>query len=104
MSAKERILASHTVCPLTPRPRTQLHATLTFKGQSTELLALIDSGADESFLDSHVVRQLGLATETLDQPLEANALDGRLLARVTSKTEPVCLLLSGNHQEELSFL
>ena len=51
-----------------------------------ELLALINSGADESFLDTTLVKQLGLPTELLDEPLEANTLDGRLLARVTTRT------------------
>lgn len=50
--------------------------TLTWKGQSTELLALIGSGADESFLNAVVVGQLDLAMENLNQPIEANALDG----------------------------
>lgn len=42
------------------------------------LFALIDSGADESFLDSAVVEQLGLSIECLDEPIEAKALDGRI--------------------------
>ncbi len=98
-----KILTSQAICPLFPRPRTQLNITLTWKGQSTELLALIDSGADESLLDSTVVVQLGLTTMCLDQLLGANALDSQLLTWVTTKTAPVDLLLSGNHQEELSF-
>ena len=80
-----------------------MKATLTWKGQSTDISALIDSGADESFLDTNVAKQLGLPVLSLDEPLVAYALDGRLLARVTCKTAPVGLLLSSNHQEEISF-
>lgn len=43
------------------------------KGQSHLFLALIDSGADESFLDCEVVEQLGIPTVDLKEPLEANA-------------------------------
>ena len=46
-----------------------------------------------------VVEQLGL--EDLPQPLEANALDGRLLDIITSRNTPVHLMLSGNHQEDI---
>lgn len=49
--------------------------------------ALIDSGADESFIDSGLVEQLGLPTETFKRSIEANTLYGRLLARVTSTTQ-----------------
>lgn len=48
--------------------------------------ALVDSGADESFLDRGVVKQLGLDTVFLDLPLEANALNGKLLFRVLERT------------------
>ncbi|XP_059206306.1 uncharacterized protein LOC131985279 [Centropristis striata] len=41
-----------------------------------------------------LVKQLGLPTEQLEEPLEANTLDGRLLARVTTRTCPVQLQLS----------
>ncbi|XP_077950210.1 uncharacterized protein LOC144389450 [Gasterosteus aculeatus] len=35
--------------------------------------------------------------------MEATTLDGRLLARVTMRTEPVKMQLSGNHSEDISF-
>ncbi|KAK7925711.1 hypothetical protein WMY93_008021 [Mugilogobius chulae] len=55
---------------------------------------LIDSGADESFLDQEIIQQLGIKTQPLDTPLEAKALNGQVLARVTEKTLPVFLHLS----------
>lgn len=54
-------------------------------------------------MDTTLVSQLGLTTEKLKEPLEASTLDGRLLARVTTRTCPVQLQLSGNHFEEISF-
>ena len=66
-------------------------------------MALIDSGADESFIDSRVCQQLGIETELLDVPLDTKALNGILLARVDRRTIPIPLLLSGNHQEKIRF-
>ena len=100
--ARGSILASRAGIPLSSRPRAQLHATLSWKDQTLEVLALIDSGADESFLDTRLVKQLGLPTEPLEEPQEASTLDGRLLARVTTRTCPVQLQLSGNHFEQIS--
>lgn len=76
--------------------------SLFWKGQSILLSALIDSGADESFIDAALALQLDLPTVGLNQPLRASALDSRLLANVTHRTVPIRILLSGNHQEELS--
>lgn len=67
------ILESPTSIPLSPRPRTKLHATISTQGQSHELLALVDSGADESFLDLEVVKQLSIPTVELPKPIVANA-------------------------------
>ncbi|KAK7938999.1 hypothetical protein WMY93_002325 [Mugilogobius chulae] len=43
--------------------------------------ALIDSGAEENFLDLELARQACLELVTLETPLNANALDGRLIAK-----------------------
>uniref|UniRef100_A0AAQ4QDM9 Gypsy retrotransposon integrase-like protein 1 n=1 Tax=Gasterosteus aculeatus aculeatus TaxID=481459 RepID=A0AAQ4QDM9_GASAC len=45
-------------------------------------------------MDHSLAKELGLTTEPLPHPLVANALDGRLLFRVTHRTQPVGLLLS----------
>ena len=66
-------------------------------------MTLIDSGADESFIDSRVCQQLGIKTEPLDVQLDTKALNGILLARVDRRTIPIPLLLSGNHQEKIRF-
>ena len=48
-----------------------------------------------------VVTQLGLDTVPLDSPLDANTLNGQLLARISERTVLVILRLSGNHQERI---
>lgn len=95
------IRLSQTNCP--PPSKSQFNTSLLWQNQSLSLPALIDSGADESFLDRNVVTPLALDTEQLDLPLEANSLNGQLLGSVTEKTVPVLLCISGNHQERISF-
>eukprot|EP00063_Salmo_salar_P086459 XP_014061294.1 PREDICTED: uncharacterized protein LOC106608106 [Salmo salar] len=72
------ILLSQSAGPSSPRPL--LDGTLVWQSQAFSLPALMDSGADESFLARGVVTQLGLDTVPLDSPLDANALNGQLLA------------------------
>lgn len=64
---------------------------------------LIDSGADDNFMDFTFAQQSGLQTVPLECPLVANALDGRHLAKITQETKPVELIISGNHHEKVSF-
>ena len=64
---------------------------------------LIDSGADASLLDITLAFQMGLGREVLEKPINATALDGRLLCRVTHRSTPVQMSMSGNHNETLSF-
>lgn len=65
--------------------------------------ALVDSGADESLLDWELAKSLNLKVVLLDQPLEASALDGRLLCTVTHRTEPMVLVIDQEHREQISF-
>ncbi|XP_072133823.1 uncharacterized protein [Mobula birostris] len=81
----------------------QPQATLCHNQQSLPLLALVDSGADGNFLDKSLALQADNSREPLCTPLDVNALDGRLLARATHCTEPLLLLLSGNHREQIRF-
>uniref|UniRef100_A0A8C5DKJ9 Retrotransposon gag domain-containing protein n=1 Tax=Gouania willdenowi TaxID=441366 RepID=A0A8C5DKJ9_GOUWI len=83
--------------------RFQIQASLCVNTLSIPLLALIDSGAEDNFLDQQVALQAGIELETLSAPVSTLALDGRLLARVTHKTAPVNLVLSGNHREQIQF-
>ena len=96
------ILASRALDPSVSRPL--LCATLLWQDQTFPLSILLDSGADESFIDREVVHQLGIDTVPLDSLIETQALDGRSLARVEHRTVPVNLLVSGNHHESISLL
>ena len=83
--------------------RTSFPAVLKWGPQQQEVVALIDSGAEENFLDSGFVAQWGIPTIQLKTPMVANALNGQRLANITHVSTPVSLFLSGNHHEEMSF-
>lgn len=98
------MLVGQTETPWTHTTRAPLHAILLWGAQSNTIRVLIDSGADESFIDSALVQQLGISTQRLSTPIEARALDGRPLGKVTLCTVPVVLRISGNHSEPVRFL
>ena len=83
--------------------RALLHAQLNCIGQSHTVSVLIDSGADTNLLDRDLAMQLGINQEPLVKPIEATALDGRLLCTVTHRTVPLRLGISGNHTESITF-
>ena len=56
------------------------------KDITISLGVLIDSGADESFMDWSFAHKLNVKTESLPQPLEATALDGSIIVNVTHVT------------------
>lgn len=63
------------------------------------LLAPVDSGADDSFLDEKLASQVGIHTVPLDSPISVNALNGKFLAQITHRTVPLLLVLCGYHRE-----
>lgn len=71
--------------------------------RSSSHQVLVDSGADEIFMDWQLADQLGLQHIPLTKPLEASALDVRMLCRVTHRTQTVQLTMAGNHTEFISF-
>uniref|UniRef100_A0A8P4GJA5 Gypsy retrotransposon integrase-like protein 1 n=1 Tax=Dicentrarchus labrax TaxID=13489 RepID=A0A8P4GJA5_DICLA len=94
-------VATSTSAPLT---RLQLNASLRWQLNSIPLTALVDSGAEESFIDSAFVLQARIPTVKLPDNQPVNALDGKHLANITRQTVPLTLILSGNHREEISLL
>ena len=93
-------LVSHsTFSSLRPVIQAQL---ITFS-QTVNHPVLVDSGADESFMDWRLAKRLDLELISLPKPLEAHALDGRLLCRVTHRTRPIQFTISKDHTEALSF-
>ncbi|KAI3367781.1 hypothetical protein L3Q82_026217 [Scortum barcoo] len=82
----------------------QIPATVCFQLQRFSFQALIDSGAEENFIDEQAAEQAGIPSEPLERPRNALAVDGRILAQVTHRTLPVKLVLSGNHVESIQLL
>ena len=71
---------------------------------SHPITALVDSGPDKSIMDRSLALRLGLHPERLPSPISARALDGHVLERVTSRTNPVHMLLPGGHRETIRFI
>ena len=84
-------------------PRLVIKGTISWDLISRPLSILVDSGADDNFIDSSLATQVHIPCQLLPHPKEVFALDGRLLAQVTHRTVPISLLLSGNHHETISF-
>lgn len=101
LSASGGALVSHMPVDSSSK-RIQLKGTVSFNTMSLPILALVDSGADDNFIDSEFVSQAKIPTELLPEPKKVFALDGRVLAIVTHRTVPVSLLVSGNHCELIS--
>ena len=93
-------LVSHTILS-SLRPLTQ--AQLFTPSPTLSHPVLIDYGADESFMDWRLAKRLELKWILLLKPLEAHALDGRLLCRVTHRTSPIQMAFSKDHKESQSF-
>ena len=78
-------------------------ASLAWGLESLAVGALLDSGADECLIDVSLARQAGIPLEPLDAILSAQALDGHSLSKVTHRTAPLSITLSGNHVESIQF-
>ena len=87
-----------------PLSRTPLHAILLWGEQSKSLRGLVDSGADESFMDTTLVSELGIPIQPLSIPMDVRALDGCSIGRVTHNTTRINLPVSGNHSESMQFM
>ncbi|KAK2885165.1 hypothetical protein Q8A73_021639 [Channa argus] len=96
-------LMSGAVFPDNPQTRLTVSTTLSYQSVSLPLLALVDSGAEHSLLDASLAKQWSLPLIPLDQPLKVRTLDGSVVTEISHKTAPLHLLVSGNHQEDMSF-
>uniref|UniRef100_A0A1A8FIG4 Gypsy retrotransposon integrase-like protein 1 n=1 Tax=Nothobranchius korthausae TaxID=1143690 RepID=A0A1A8FIG4_9TELE len=83
--------------------RSIIPCTLISRLHTLDCHALLDSGCEQSLMDSELVKQLGLSTVPLSTPLAVSSLDGNSLTTITHRTAPLTLRISGNHTEELSF-
>ncbi|KAI3375604.1 hypothetical protein L3Q82_003919 [Scortum barcoo] len=62
-------------------PPEPFSATVCFQLQRFSFQALIDSGAEENFIDEQAAEQAGIPSEPLERPRNALAVDGRILAQ-----------------------
>ena len=86
------------------RRSTCLPVTLECPRKARKTSALLDSGAEESFLDATVAAQWGFPLVEVSKPLVASSLNGQRLGRITRAHSPLKMRISGNHQEEISLL
>ena len=77
--------------------------TLTWQNQSLTVDAIIDSGADESFMDARLAGSAAVPLITLESPLPVSALDGHNLGPLTHRSVPLTMSISGNHVEQIRF-
>ena len=84
-------------------PRLLTQVKLTVNNQTVIQGVLVDSGADESLMDWNLARQHGVKTVPLTQPVNASALDGRLLFKVTHRTAPIQVTINDHHTELMQF-
>lgn len=82
-------LEGHTGSLQTPTSHTPLHAILLWIDRLKSHQVLIDSVADEIFMDATLVSELGVSTQLLSTPNDARPLDRRAIGRVTDSKVPL---------------
>ena len=102
---KDRATAKYTLVSHTTvsSVRPLMQAMLITPSQTVIYPFLVDSGADESFMDWRLAKKLNLKLIPLPKALEAHALDGRLLCRITHRTDLIQMTISQEHTESMSF-
>ncbi|KAL0168942.1 hypothetical protein M9458_037164, partial [Cirrhinus mrigala] len=81
--------------------RTQFPATITYQDSVHSCKALIDSGAEASFLDRSTAMSWGIPAIPLSSPVTVWGLSGQPVATITHATPCVSLVVSGNHRESV---
>lgn len=80
-------------------PVVLLFLSLLWARETLPITLLVDSGADDSFINANLAQQVGLPLERLPEPKMVLDIDGGTLMRVTHRTVSVTLLVSVNHHE-----
>ncbi len=99
---RERALVSCTLSISNPS-RLQPLVSLCSPLLSLQHSVLVDSGSDANLMDASLAKKLNLRLFRLRRPLEACVLDGRLICRVTHRTQSLTLLFPDQHSEMISF-
>ncbi len=103
-SPTPRIGVSDTRLFLTSQPHFCLPATISYQGRSVSVTVLVDSGADDNFVDREFIQSVKFPLSKIEIPRPVKAFDDTPLETVTHQTTSLALTLSGNHQERLTFL
>uniref|UniRef100_A0A3P8NIY2 Gypsy retrotransposon integrase-like protein 1 n=2 Tax=Astatotilapia calliptera TaxID=8154 RepID=A0A3P8NIY2_ASTCA len=85
------------------KPRLLLTVSLVINRATHTFQALVDSGSEQNLISFDHATRLGLHLVPLDPPISAKALNNQVFAQITHHTEPVTVITSGNHREELTF-
>ena len=103
-SLKGGVLVSQTRLPQTPvLSENRFPISVSFSDHSFPVGALIDSGADDCFIDFEFAKQASIPVVRLPNPLAMTSLNGNFLGKITHETVPVTLTVSGNHFETIRF-
>ncbi|KAL1267154.1 hypothetical protein QQF64_002829 [Cirrhinus molitorella] len=86
-------------CLDSPKSCTLLPVTFQYKDTIPSSSALVDSGAEGSFLDISVAAQWGIPFIPLPSLISVRSLKGLLLSSITHSTPSVSIVVSGNHRE-----
>jgi hypothetical protein len=78
-----------------------LEVQLSLPSHTLSLSALVDCGADSTFINRSLVSRFNLSTSLLNRPLSVKAVDGRALPSVTEMVTGQ--LAIGPHQERTTF-
>ncbi|TWW71216.1 Retrotransposon-like protein 1 [Takifugu flavidus] len=62
---------------------------------------LVDSGTGDSFISQDLAMQARIPIKTLPEPRPILGLNGEVLATVKHQTQPLTLIVSRNHQEQI---
>lgn len=84
-------------------PRLLLPAKLCFQTVSHCLSVLVDSGAEQNFIDTSLASKLNITLETLPNPLHVHALSSQRLPSITHVSEPLSLSFEQSHREKFVF-
>lgn len=78
--------------------------TIHFGDMLLILDALIDSVADDSFIDITVVWKFLIPTVKVVEPCQVSALDGIIIGVASLSALPLELCVNGDHQERIQLL
>lgn len=85
-------------------PHICLPATVSGLSSSVNLQVLVDSGADDNFINSDFVYSTKFPAVRMDSPKRVSANDGSPLESITQQIVTLSLTISSNHHEHLRFL